>query len=142
MNEINNNDNISISEEERLRSAKAFAKVGLNVGYPPDRIIRELTEICDVPPDKAQSIIETVVAQKIGFDLENSKKWYTDAVESALILRHILREDAQAKMREAQFYEKMERFPYVQLRYNPDAEADEILHGPNLYAGGGQERSE
>ncbi len=76
-----------------------------------------------------------------GFDLESSKRWYTDAVENALIQRGLTREEALAKMQESGYYEKMERFPYVQLHYDVEAAADEIQYGDDLYAGGGPERS-
>ena len=76
-----------------------------------------------------------------GFGLESSKRWYNDAVENALIQRGLTREEALAKMQESGYYEKMERFPYVQLHYDVEAAADEIQYGDDLYAGGGPERS-
>lgn len=67
------------------------------------------------------------------FNLEASKEWYTQAVESCLILRGLTRDEAISKMKEYQFYEKLERFPYVQLHYDVEATADEIMY-ENLYA--------
>lgn len=61
------------------------------------------------------------------FDLEKSKEWYYDAVESCLILRGKTRKEAQELLANYQLKERLEQFPYVQLHYDVEAIAEEVV---------------
>ena len=60
-------------------------------------------------------------------ELNENKEWYMDAVESCLILRGMTRSKANAMIQKYQLKERLDAFPEIQLHYDIDATADEVI---------------
>ena len=59
--------------------------------------------------------------------LDEYKSWYMSAVESCLILRGITKENANELIRKYKLEERLNMFPEIQLHYDVEVVADEIL---------------
>lgn len=60
--------------------------------------------------------------------LEESKKWYIDAVRSVLILNYgIMENEADEAIRKYSLKEALDEYPYIQMHYDVRAVADEML---------------
>lgn len=60
-------------------------------------------------------------------ELEENKSWYLSAVESCLILRGMSKEQASDLIRRYKLKERLDQFPDVQLHYDVETTADEIV---------------
>lgn len=58
--------------------------------------------------------------------IEN-KSWYISAVESCLILRGMTKEDAAELIKKNRLEERIDAFPELQLHYDVEVTADEIV---------------
>lgn len=61
------------------------------------------------------------------FNLEGSKEWYYDAVHSSLILRRETKQEAEQLLKKYMLKERLDQYPQVQLHYDVEATADEVL---------------
>lgn len=59
--------------------------------------------------------------------LSENKSWYMSAVESCLILRGMTRSQALSLIKNYQLQERLDAFPEVQLHYDVEVTADEIV---------------
>lgn len=59
--------------------------------------------------------------------LEQSKIWYFDAVVAKLITTGLTKDESEEMVAKYRLKERLEKFPNVQLHYDIDATADEIL---------------
>ena len=60
-------------------------------------------------------------------ELIENKAWYISAVESCLILRGMTREQAVELMGKYRLEERIDAFPELQLHYDIEVTADEII---------------
>lgn len=60
-------------------------------------------------------------------ELERDKAWYMSAVEGCLILRGMTEEQAVELINKYQLKERLDAFPDVQLHYDVEVTADEIV---------------
>ena len=61
------------------------------------------------------------------YSLEDSKSWYMSAVEGCLILRGMTKEQANKLIQQYQLKERLDLFPELQLHYDIEVTADEII---------------
>ena len=60
-------------------------------------------------------------------ELMENKKWYMSAVEGCLVLRGMTKEQADTLIRKYKLQERLDAFPEVQLHYDVEVTADEIV---------------
>lgn len=60
-------------------------------------------------------------------NLVKDKEWYMSAVESCLILRGMTKEQAISLIKKYRLKERLDAFPDIQLHYDVEVTADEIL---------------
>ncbi len=60
-------------------------------------------------------------------ELKENKVWYMSAVESCLILRGMTKNQARKMIRDYQLKERLDAFPEIQLHYDVEVTADEIV---------------
>ncbi len=60
-------------------------------------------------------------------ELNDSIAWYMSAVESCLILRGMTKAQAIELIQKYQLKERLDKFPELQLHYDVEVTADEII---------------
>lgn len=60
-------------------------------------------------------------------ELKQEKAWYMSAVESCLILRGMTKKEAAVLIKKYRLKERLDRYPELQLHYDVEVTADEIL---------------
>lgn len=60
-------------------------------------------------------------------ELNKDKAWYMSAVEGCLILRGISKKQARQLIRDYKLKERLDDFPEIQLHYDVEVTADEIM---------------
>lgn len=60
-------------------------------------------------------------------NLNASKAWYMSAVEGCLILRGMTKEQASELIKQYRLEERIDAFPDLQLHYDVEVTADEIV---------------
>lgn len=66
-------------------------------------------------------------------ELDKNKEWYMSAVEGCLILRGMSKERAEGLICNYRLKERLDAFPEIQLHYDIEVTADEIVN--NMEAG-------
>lgn len=64
---------------------------------------------------------------EFGDEINEDKTWYLAAVEECLILRGISKKQAKQLIKNYRLKERLDRFPEIQLHYDVEVTADEIL---------------
>lgn len=60
-------------------------------------------------------------------ELNENKKWYMSAVEGCLVLRGMSKKQAKIFISNYKLKERLDAFPEVQLHYEVEVTADEIV---------------
>lgn len=59
--------------------------------------------------------------------MSETKEWYFDAVVGSLVLRGFTKPQALSMIEAYKLAERLEKFPDIQLHYDVDATAEEIM---------------